>query len=145
MPGLGVTLVEKPVRGVVSNGMLCSAAELEYATESDGIMELPDSLAVGTPVVVVRGAVDPWPGVLDSVERFDTETNQWDFVAPMRTARSLAAGALIDGRIYVAGGRGPGSRCLRGVEYYTPSTDAWTSMRKACGACATGPKPGVTA
>ena len=29
VPGLGVTLVEKPVRGVVSNGMLCSAAELE--------------------------------------------------------------------------------------------------------------------
>ena len=25
VPGLGVTLVEKPVRGVVSNGMLCSA------------------------------------------------------------------------------------------------------------------------
>src|SRR6201994_4844729 len=31
VPGLGVTLVEKPVRGVVSNGMLCSAAELEVA------------------------------------------------------------------------------------------------------------------
>src|SRR5215475_6455474 len=25
IPGLGVTLVEKPVRGVVSNGMMCSA------------------------------------------------------------------------------------------------------------------------
>ena len=41
VPGLGVTLVEKPVRGVVSNGMLCSASELETASESDGIMELP--------------------------------------------------------------------------------------------------------
>ncbi len=49
VPGLGVTLVEKPVRGVVSNGMLCSAAELELAEESDGILELPDDLAVGTP------------------------------------------------------------------------------------------------
>jgi phenylalanyl-tRNA synthetase beta chain len=45
VPGLGVTLVEKPVRGVVSNGMLCSASELEYASESDGIMELSDALA----------------------------------------------------------------------------------------------------
>ena len=34
VPGLGVTLVEKPVRGVVSNGMLCSASELEVAGES---------------------------------------------------------------------------------------------------------------
>ncbi|MFN3353427.1 MAG: YtpR family tRNA-binding protein, partial [Brevundimonas sp.] len=42
VPGLGVTLVEKPVRGVVSNGMLCSASELELADESDGILELPD-------------------------------------------------------------------------------------------------------
>src|SRR6201996_3485108 len=31
VPGLGVTLVEKPVRGVVSNGMLCSAMELQTA------------------------------------------------------------------------------------------------------------------
>src|ERR1700760_919565 len=29
VPGLGVTLETKPVRGVVSNGMLCSASELE--------------------------------------------------------------------------------------------------------------------
>src|SRR5689334_16400994 len=41
VPGLGVTLVEKPVRGVVSNGMLCSASELELSDESDGIQELP--------------------------------------------------------------------------------------------------------
>src|ERR1700712_1497780 len=37
VPGLGVTLVEKPVRGVVSNGMLCSAAELEAVSDIDGI------------------------------------------------------------------------------------------------------------
>ena len=40
VPGLGVTLVEKPVRGVVSNGMLCSGRELEVTQESDGIVEL---------------------------------------------------------------------------------------------------------
>ena len=46
VPGLGVTLVEKPVRGVVSNGMMCSASELEVAEESDGILELLFSLFV---------------------------------------------------------------------------------------------------
>ena len=56
VPGLGVTLVEKPVRGVVSNGMLCSASELEAASESDGIMELPDSLAVGAPAAAALAA-----------------------------------------------------------------------------------------
>ena len=39
VPGLGVTLVEKPVRGVVSNGMLCSAAELEQVSDLDGILD----------------------------------------------------------------------------------------------------------
>src|SRR6187431_3169814 len=47
VPGSGITLEARPVRGVVSNGMLCSASELETAAESDGIVELPDSLAVG--------------------------------------------------------------------------------------------------
>lgn len=55
VPGLGVTLVEKPVRGVVSNGMLCSASELELADESDGILELANDLAVGTPAAGVFG------------------------------------------------------------------------------------------
>src|SRR5687767_15068961 len=36
VPGLGVTLETKPVRGVVSNGMMCSAKELELSDESDG-------------------------------------------------------------------------------------------------------------
>src|SRR5579864_2480235 len=49
VPGSGITLEARPVRGVVSNGMLCSAAELETATESDGILELDDSLSVGAP------------------------------------------------------------------------------------------------
>ncbi|OYW83114.1 MAG: phenylalanine--tRNA ligase subunit beta, partial [Asticcacaulis sp. 32-58-5] len=44
VPGLDVTLVEKPVRGVVSNGMMCSASELQLSDESDGILELSDDL-----------------------------------------------------------------------------------------------------
>ena len=91
VPGLGVTLVEKPVRGVVSNGMLCSAAELEYATESDGIMELPDSLAVGTPAVDALG--------LEAVIDFEVTPNRPDWLGVAGIARDLAAagvGALKD-------------------------------------------------
>src|SRR5471030_761499 len=47
VPGSGVTLEARPVRGVVSNGMLCSAAELETASEAEGILELAEGLAVG--------------------------------------------------------------------------------------------------
>src|SRR5918997_5662277 len=56
IPGSGITLEPRPVRGVVSNGMLCSAAELEVAEESDGILELPDDLPVGAPAAQVFAA-----------------------------------------------------------------------------------------
>ncbi|MFY7976872.1 MAG: YtpR family tRNA-binding protein, partial [Brevundimonas sp.] len=81
VPGLGVTLVEKPVRGVVSNGMLCSAAELELADESDGILELADDLAVGAPAAAVFG-VEP---VID----FEVTPNRPDWLGVAGIARDL--------------------------------------------------------
>src|ERR1700744_6276404 len=48
IPASGITLEARPVRGVVSNGMLCSAAALEIAEEAEGIVELADPLAVGS-------------------------------------------------------------------------------------------------
>ncbi|MDP3747644.1 MAG: phenylalanine--tRNA ligase subunit beta [Phenylobacterium sp.] len=86
VPGLGVTLAEKPVRGVVSNGMLCSASELESASESDGIMELPDSLAVGTPAAQALG--------LESVIDFEVTPNRPDWLGVVGIARDLAAAGL---------------------------------------------------
>ena len=86
VPGLGVTLVEKPVRGVVSNGMLCSASELETASESDGIMELPDNLAVGTPVSAALG--------LEAVIDFEVTPNRPDWLGVVGIARDLAAAGL---------------------------------------------------
>ncbi|WP_421738778.1 phenylalanine--tRNA ligase subunit beta [Caulobacter sp.] len=86
VPGLGVTLVEKPVRGVVSNGMLCSASELEAASESDGIMELPDDLAVGTPAATALG--------LEAVIDFEVTPNRPDWLGVAGIARDLAAAGV---------------------------------------------------
>ncbi|RYF89757.1 MAG: phenylalanine--tRNA ligase subunit beta, partial [Caulobacteraceae bacterium] len=86
VPGLGVTLVEKPVRGVVSNGMLCSAAELEAAEESDGIMELPDSLAVGTSAAEALG--------MEAVIDFEVTPNRPDWLGVAGIARDLAAAGV---------------------------------------------------
>jgi phenylalanyl-tRNA synthetase beta chain len=86
VPGLDVTLVEKPVRGVVSNGMLCSASELEVAGESEGIMELSDTLAVGTPVAQALG--------LEAVIDFEVTPNRPDWLGVVGIARDLAAAGL---------------------------------------------------
>jgi phenylalanyl-tRNA synthetase beta chain len=86
VPGLGVTLVEKPVRGVVSNGMLCSASELQLADESDGIQELPPEIPVGTPVAKLFGA--------EPVIDFEVTPNRPDWLGVTGIARDLAAACV---------------------------------------------------
>lgn len=86
VPGSGITLEARPVRGVVSNGMLCSAKELEVAEESDGILELPDSLAVGASAAEVFG--------LEAAIDFEVTPNRPDWLGVRGIARDLAAAGL---------------------------------------------------
>jgi len=86
VPGSRVTLEARPVRGVVSNGMLCSAAELETASESDGILELDDALTVGTPAADALG--------LEAVIDFEVTPNRPDWLGVDGIARDLAAAGL---------------------------------------------------
>ena len=86
VPGLGVTLVEKPVRGVVSHGMLCSASELQLADESDGIQELPPEIPVGAPVAGLFGA--------EPVIDFEVTPNRPDWLGVAGIARDLAAASV---------------------------------------------------
>ena len=86
VPGLGVTLSLKPVRGVVSNGMLCSAKELELSDESDGILELADQFAVGAPAAAVFGA--------EPVIDFEVTPNRPDWLGVQGIARDLAAAGV---------------------------------------------------
>jgi phenylalanyl-tRNA synthetase beta chain len=86
VPGSGVTLEARPVRGVVSNGMLCSASELQTAEESDGILELADSLAVGTPAAQALG--------LEAVIDFEVTPNRPDWLGVAGIARDLAAAGV---------------------------------------------------
>ena len=86
IPGSGITLEPRPVRGVVSNGMLCSASELQIAEESDGILELADTLAVGTPAAQALG--------LEAVIDFEVTPNRSDWLGVAGIARDLAAAGL---------------------------------------------------
>jgi phenylalanyl-tRNA synthetase beta chain len=86
IPANGVVLEARPVRGVVSNGMLCSAAELQTAEESDGILELEDDLAVGTPAAKALG--------LEAVIDFEVTPNRPDWLGVDGVARDLAAAGL---------------------------------------------------
>ncbi|MDQ2859620.1 MAG: phenylalanine--tRNA ligase subunit beta [Pseudomonadota bacterium] len=85
IPGSGITLEPRAVRGVVSNGMLCSAAELQTAEESDGILELAD-LPVGTPAAEALG--------LEAAIDFEVTPNRPDWLGVAGVARDLAAAGI---------------------------------------------------
>ncbi|TAK93366.1 kelch-like protein [Patescibacteria group bacterium] len=60
-----------------------------------------------------------------NVEEYNPDTNTWTPKAPMHTARSLLAAAVVDGKIYAIGGFG-GVGADGAVEVYDPATDVWT-------------------
>ena len=86
IPGTGITLEPRPVRGVVSNGMLCSAAELETAEESDGILEIDGAFEVGATAIAALG--------LESVIDFEVTPNRPDWLGVRGIARDLAAAGV---------------------------------------------------
>ena len=54
---------------------------------------------------------------LKSVERFDSRVGEWQNVAPMRLSpRYLAGAALLNGEVYVAGGRNGGYKGMETIE-----------------------------
>jgi phenylalanyl-tRNA synthetase beta chain len=89
IPGSKITLEKKPVRGVVSNGMMCSAAELELSDESAGIIELADEMAahVGESYIDAAGLNDP-------IFEVKLTPNRPDCTGVRGIARDLAAAGL---------------------------------------------------
>ena len=89
IPGSGITLEKKPVRGVVSNGMMCSAAELELSAESQGIIELSLEMSekVGERYVDAVGLNDP-------VLEVKLTPNRPDCTGVRGIARDLAAAGM---------------------------------------------------
>jgi phenylalanyl-tRNA synthetase beta chain len=89
IPGTGITLEKRPVRGIVSNGMLVSERELELSDAHEGIIELPAEMAahVGEPYVDAMGLADP-------VIEVKLTPNRPDCTGVRGIARDLAAAGL---------------------------------------------------
>jgi phenylalanyl-tRNA synthetase beta chain len=87
VPGSGITLKVAAIRGVESNGMMCSVRELQLGEEHDGIIELPDDAPVGTSFPEYAGLDDP---VFDVA----ITPNRQDCMGVRGIARDLAAAGL---------------------------------------------------
>lgn len=89
IPGADFSLDKKPrkIRGVESSGMMCSSTELNLGDDSDGIMDLDDSYAMGVPLADALELNDP---VID----FEVTPNRPDWLGVNGIARDLAAVGL---------------------------------------------------
>lgn len=87
VPGSDFTLKVAAIRGVESNGMMCSERELELGTGHDGIIELPADAPVGQSYGAYAGLEDP---VFDIA----VTPNRPDCFGVRGIARDLAAAGL---------------------------------------------------
>ena len=84
VPGLpGIDIVRRDIRGVDSEGMLCSRAELGLEDKSAGIWELPSTFELGRPIVD-EAAIGP-------LLSLGITPNRPDLLSHMGVARELAA------------------------------------------------------
>jgi N-acetylneuraminic acid mutarotase len=70
-------------------------------------------------------------GILTTNEAYDPSSNTWKTKAPMLTARHHAASAVVNGKLYVIGGRVAGISPTVNVdvnEVYDPGKNTWTSL-----------------
>lgn len=87
IPTNGMEIKAAKVRGVESQGMLCSGAELGLSTDGAGIIELPLGASVGDSIVDVLGLGDP---VID----INVTANRGDCMGVYGVARDLAAAGI---------------------------------------------------
>ena len=87
VPANGMVLKVAAIRGVESNGMMCSIAELELGDDHDGIIELPEDAPVGQ-------VYADWAGLDEPVIDVSITPNRQDCMGVRGIARDLAAAGL---------------------------------------------------
>ncbi|MGC1576688.1 MAG: phenylalanine--tRNA ligase subunit beta, partial [Beijerinckiaceae bacterium] len=87
IPGKKITLGKGVIRGVESNGMLVSEAELEISDDHDGIIDLPQDAPLGAPFA-------PYAGLDDAVIEINLTPNRPDAASIHGIARDLAAAGI---------------------------------------------------
>jgi N-acetylneuraminic acid mutarotase len=104
----------------------------------------PVAVTAGDRIYVIGGSTPgpkdtavPLPGLhwsLGTVEEYDPATNTWHQRSAMPTPRNHATAGLVNGKIYVIGGRVGAAGITAAsntnvVEEYDPGTDSWGGVR----------------
>ena len=87
IPESDIILRKKEIRGVESNGMLCSERELLISEDHDGIIEVPESFSIGISYI-------EYAGLDDVVFDVALTPNRGDCASVRGLARDLAASGI---------------------------------------------------
>lgn len=87
IPANGMVIKKAKIAGVESNGMLCSAKELELGDADEGIIEIDEKFAIGTKITEIFGKND-------AVIEINVTPNRGDCLGIYGIARDLAAAGL---------------------------------------------------
>jgi N-acetylneuraminic acid mutarotase len=74
---------------------------------------------------VPKGALPPYEPITDFTV-YDTQTDRWSTLPPMKVARDHAYMGVINGRFYVVGGRDRPKYDITTVEEFDPAKGTWT-------------------
>jgi phenylalanyl-tRNA synthetase beta chain len=100
LPG-GLEVRRAKVRGVESDGMLCSPRELGFSDDHSGLMILPRDVRVGTPI-------DELLGLPDTILEINVTPNRPDALSHVGIARELSAITGVGVRVPAAQPAGKG-------------------------------------
>jgi len=78
------------------------------------------AVVIANTIYVMGGYTDGWTPV-NSLYSLNIDTNEWEEKAPMLTARGALEAGVINGKIYVVGGKA--DKILGTLERYDPATD----------------------
>jgi N-acetylneuraminic acid mutarotase len=84
------------------------------------------AIVVNSKLYVIGGGSAAGP--TGAVQIYDPASGSWSAGAPMPTARLSAAVAVIDGKIYIAGGQTAGIGTTAVLERYNPATNRWVTL-----------------
>lgn len=122
VPANGMVLKKTAIRGVESNGMMCSSRELELGDDHDGIIELPADAPVGS-------AFSDYAALNDPVIEVAITPNRQDCMGVRGIARDLAAAGLGTLRPLADVYRMPSLEPIQGSE---PAPDVRTDDPEGC-------------
>ena len=84
VPKFGFAIEKRKIRGILSEGMICSQSELLLGEDSDGIWVLPDDAPIGLPLA-------QWLHLDDVLMEISLTPNRADCLSHIGIAREIAA------------------------------------------------------